>query len=215
MVNNSIVQEPDQGGSNMLPDKLYRIAASHLSLPSKVANFGCGSHFSFERIVHVLSPETILYSFDISKPQQVPNFLLYETCDLTQPFCSSEPFDAVTFFELIEHVDQTDMIFQNARNNLKEGGKLIFSFPNLAGLLCRINLLFGFQPHILEVSNLCGNFGAGPLGRLSNPSGKPVHHVRGITLRAMIELVEYHGFTVKKSFYMNFVSDDFHEYSPD
>lgn len=198
MINNPIVQKPDQGASNMLPDELYKIAASHLRLPSKVANFGCGSHFSFERVVHNLSPETILCSYDITDPQQVPDFLHYETRDLTQPFCGGSSFDAVTFFELIEHVDQTDMILKNVYNNLKEGGRLIFSFPNLAGLLCRVNLILGYQPHILEVSNLYGNFGAGPIGRLSNPNGTPVHHVRGITLRAMIELVRFHGFAVKK-----------------
>ena len=188
----------DQGGSNILPLDLYKNAAKHITLPGRVANFGSGTHFAFEHILHKLSPETIINSYDIADVKLVPDFVQYRNHDLTKPIESEDLFDTVTFFELIEHVDNTDMIFQNARRNLKQGGGLVFSFPNLASLLCRVSLLLGYQPHILEVSNIFGNFGSGLLGRWSNPSGKPVHHVRGITLNAMIELVKYHGFEVIK-----------------
>ena len=44
-------------------------------------------------------------------------------------------------------------------------------------------LLCGFQPHVLEASNDYANFGSGAFGRWNNPSGVPVHHIRGITHR--------------------------------
>jgi len=86
----------------------------------------------------------------------------------------------------------------NCYERLRVGGQLVFSVPNLASIYGRIELLMGFQPHVLEVSNSYANFGTGLFGRLNNPTNKPVHHVRGITYRAMREMVSYWGFVVER-----------------
>jgi len=81
--------------------------------------------------------------------------------------------DVVTFFEVIEHIDETDILLQNCYNNLKDDGLLICShdgllicsLPNLASIYAWIELLLGFQPHVIEVSNVCSNFGTGIFGK--------------------------------------------------
>jgi 2-polyprenyl-3-methyl-5-hydroxy-6-metoxy-1,4-benzoquinol methylase len=187
-----------QGGDNKLPLKFYQLAINQLTKPQNIANFGCGEHFIFEKLLLDKIKNIRISSFDISVPKNVPNSVKFECKNLTKLFVSDEKFDAITFFELIEHIDETDNLLKNIKANLKPGGELVFSFPNLASIYGRLSLLFGFQPHILEISNEYANFGAGPLGRLSNPTGTTVHHIRGITLRAMKELLQYHGFKIAK-----------------
>ncbi len=70
-------------------------------------------------------------------------------------------------------------------NNLKDDGLLICSLPNLASIYARIELLLGFQPHVLEVSNVYGNFGTGIFGKLNNPPGVSIHHIRAFTHKAI------------------------------
>jgi hypothetical protein len=99
---------------------------------------------------------------------------------------------------VIEHIDETDILLQNCYNNLKDDGLLICSLPNLASIYARIELLLGFQPHVLEVSNVYGNFGTGIFGKLNNRSGIPIHHIRGFTLRAIKEMLSYYNFQILK-----------------
>jgi hypothetical protein len=68
--------------------------------------------------------------------------------------------------------------------------------PNLASLFSRIELLFGYQPHILEVSNEKANFGTGRMGFRNNPPNIPIHHIRGVSYRAMLDMLDFHGFSV-------------------
>ncbi|HOV97471.1 MAG TPA: hypothetical protein PLW49_00430, partial [bacterium] len=60
-------------------------------------------------------------------------------------------------------------------------------------------LMLGFQPHILEVSNERANFGTGIFGKLNNRGNRPIHHIRGITHRAMKEMLEFNGFEIIKA----------------
>lgn len=183
-----------QGGNNQLPIKLYQLALNMMRSKSLIANFGCGEHLAFEKLILSQNNKIKIYSYDITIPKDIPDSINFKCKNLVKPFWENEKFDTITFFELIEHIDETDELLKNIKNNLKPGGELIFSFPNLASIYGRLSLLFGFQPHVLEVSNEYSNFGTGLLGKLSNPSGRPIHHIRGITLKAMIELLKYHGF---------------------
>lgn len=92
------------------------------------------------------------------------------------------------------------MLLKNCLNNLKDDGVLILSFPNLASIYSRIELLLGFQPHNLEVSNEVSNLGTGIFGKFNGGRGLPIHHIRGITHRAMKDLLGIHGFKVVKMF---------------
>lgn len=51
-----------------------------------------------------------------------------------------------------------------------------------------------------NVSNQKANFGTGVIGHLNNPTNKPIHHIRGITHKAMKEMTEYHKFKLIKAF---------------
>lgn len=165
-------------------------------------NLGCGSEFNFEKFIYFKS-QLKIDSSDIIIPENiesVPPFVNeYIVCDVEKKSNNIiKKYDVVTFFELIEHVDHTDELLINCKNLLKDDGLLIFSFPNLSSLYSRIELLLGYQPHILEVSNYRANFGQGIFGRFNNPRDIPLHHIRGISHSAMRDLVRYHGFEIVK-----------------
>lgn len=186
-----------QGANNSIPEDFYKTAASYISEGSRVLNLGCGQKFNFEK---VLSQNKNIYieSMDILSSQKPPFVNKFTIQDVEKPFLVDKEFDVITFFELIEHIDKTDILIENCFDNLKREGILIFSFPNLASLYCRFELLLGFQPHILEISNKKANFGTYLFGKLNNPKNEPIHHIRGITYRAMKELIQFYSFKIKK-----------------
>ncbi|MFA6919326.1 MAG: methyltransferase domain-containing protein [Patescibacteria group bacterium] len=188
-----------QGGDNNLYRDFYELAFSYIRNGDKLLNLGCGIKFNFEKALTEVKQVKIT-SCDIIDCFAKPNFVAeYINRSVEEKLDLSGKFDVVTFFELIEHIDKTDELLKNCFNNLKADGYLIFSFPNLASIYARIELLLGFQPHILEASNLKGNFGAGIFGRHNNPSNSSIHHLRGLTHRAMKEMVDYYGFNIIKT----------------
>jgi len=187
------------GGKNAINRRFYKVAHSHISNGESVLNFGCGSRFVFEKYLQVTKKDVKVTSVDIQKIKNVPKYVhKYVQKSVEEKIKLSKKFDVVTFFELIEHIDKTDELLNNCRNNLKRGGALVFSLPNLSSIYARAELLLGFQPHVLEVSNKCSNFGTGKFGEMNNPSNTPVHHMRGITTKAMKEMLEYYRFDVMK-----------------
>jgi len=186
-----------QGGDNIIDCAFYGLAITHIKDHEHILNLGCGSHLNFER--NLLNKRNVtITSCDIN-PINTPyesehlNFLIQ---DVEKLLTLDSKVDVVTFFELIEHIDKTDILLQNCYNNLRRGGVLICSVPNLASIYARIELLLGFQPHILEVSNVCSNFGTGVFGKLNNPNNEPIHHIRGFTLAAIKEMLKYYGFEI-------------------
>lgn len=186
-----------QGADNILPREFYGVVLSWIKDGDSILNLGCGLNFNFERIIKKerKASFTSVDFLPVKKPSFIDQFIIQ---NVEEPFLLGEKFDLVTFFELIEHLDKTDILLKNCFNNLKKGGLLIFSFPNLASLYTRIELFFGFQPHILEVSNQRTNFGTGFFGKINNLQDEPIHHLRGITQKAMKELVCFHGFRIEK-----------------
>jgi len=187
-----------QGGDNDIPKEFYELTFSYVKDGASVLNLGCGSRFNFERSLSKIKDVDIT-SVDIIDIKEKPKFIekfLKKSVEENIHFESK--FDVVTLFELIEHIDKTDILLKNCFNNLKDDGILILSFPNLASIYSRFELMLGFQPHILEVSNEQANFGAGIFGRLNNRGNQPIHHIRGITHRAMKEMLEFNGFEIIK-----------------
>lgn len=187
-----------QGGNVNIDSSFYAMTFSFIKKNASVLNLGCGINFNFEKAlkkeknVNITSVDIIPQVF---KPDFVDRFILQS---VENEFRLDKKFDVVAFFELIEHIDKTDVLFKNCFNNLKDDGNLIFSFPNLSSIYARVELLLGYQPHILEVSNEYGNFGTGIFGKINNKPGGSIHHIRGITYKAMIGMVNYHGFKVIK-----------------
>lgn len=187
-----------QGGDNKLYQSFYSLIFDFIHDGDKLLNLGCGIRFIFEKAlseekrVEITSCDVLVLK---EKPDCVAN-VINKTVE--EELILDKKFDVVTFFEVIEHIDKTDMLLKNCFNNLKDDGYLIFSFPNLASIYSRIELLFGLQPHVLEVSNERGNFGTGFFGKYNNKSNASIHHIRGITQKAMREMVKYHGFDLIK-----------------
>lgn len=190
-----------QGGDNDISKELYTLTFDYIQDGNSVLNLGCGNRFNFEKNLAKIKNVNIT-SVDIIDIQEKPEFVdNFSKKTVEENIQFENKFDVVTFFELIEHIDKTDILLKNCFNNLKEDGYLIFSFPNLASFHGRISLLLGLQPCILEVSNESAKFGRGFADRFfsgKNSTGKTIHHIRGITCRAMKELVIYNGFKIEK-----------------
>ena len=184
-----------------IPDQFYLKAIALIGRANTLLNLGCGVRFNFERLLKQARPEIRVTSVDQLELTALPDCLdEYIRRDLEMPQKLGD-FDVVTFFEIIEHLDKTDNLLKTCFGNLREGGTLVFSFPNLASIYSRIELMLGYQPHILEVSNQAGHFGTGLFGKLNgNQPHESIHHIRGITHRAMKEFVQFHGFELELVF---------------
>lgn len=185
-----------QGAGFDLNRGVYEMALQHIHPGGSVLNLGSGIAFNFEKIA-TSQKKLKVTCVDIYVPRKLPKYVSdFKVQNVEDEFLLDKKFDTVTFFELIEHIDKTDTLLINCYNNLKDDGLLIFSFPNLSSIYGRLELLLGYQPHVLEVSNLRGPFGMGIFGKINYPWGSSLHHIRGITTKAMKELLEYHNFSV-------------------
>ncbi len=102
-------------------------------------------------------------------------------------------FDAVYAGEILEHLYDPDQLLDEIYRVLRSTGFAIIDTPNLAAWHDRLSLLFGFQPHTTEGSLRHGS--AGKLFTSQIPGGGG--HLRILTLRAFLQLMKLHGFTVR------------------
>ncbi len=115
-------------------------------------------------------------------------------CDAI-PAETAGQYDLVLFFEVLEHLVDTDAAVIHLRQLMKPSGWLLLSTPNLAGWIDRFSLLFGMQPHTMEVSFVPYRFGNPLIGRLlpHGPSDVAAGHLRVFTLRALKRFLRWHG----------------------
>lgn len=197
-----------QGGDNENERDYYSYSLDYIGDNTHLLNIGSGSMI-FENFVKQRFPNISITSIDMDNhfekySHRTDKFLIV---DIEKPFTLGF-YNCITCFEVIEHIDNTDELLRNCYNNLKEEGFLILSFPNLSSFYSRIELLFGYQPHILEVSNTNPLLGSGIFGRLNNKipifgelkrQVLPLHHIRGFTFKAMKEFLTQNGFVLVKS----------------
>lgn len=134
----------------------------------------------------------------LGKIKKIPENVNYIQGSVEDRLKLNKKYDFIFCLEVIEHIDCTDVLLANCYDNLKKDGLLFISAPNLASLYTRLELLMGYQPHLLEMSNEHANYGQGIFGRLNNPMDSPVHHIRGITYRAMKEFLKANKFKINK-----------------
>lgn len=107
------------------------------------------------------------------------------------PF-ADEYLDIVYCGEIVEHVFDTDHLFEEVGRVLKPGGLCILTTPNLAGWPNRFALLLGFQPFPTAVSPRHEGLGKLLLAEEEGQWG----HIRVFTLRALTQLVGLYGFSI-------------------
>ncbi len=187
------MKDNSRGAYNQMSNNLYDQVIPYFTDNQTVLNIGCGALQTLEQMIKHNTKDVHITSLDIldmPKTEFVDEFF---TADIEKDMDLGKKFDVVCFFELLEHIDNTDVLIKNCAKHMKDNGKLIFSFPNLSSIHSRIELLLGFQPHILEVSNEYPNFGTGIFGKINNSTGKSIHHIRGLTYRAVKEMLAYYG----------------------
>ena len=158
-------------------------------------NLGSGTAMSFERGL-LQKCKIDITAIDRSVKVSSLSRVEYIQQSVDSPFNLQKKFSVVCSFEVLEHVDNTDVLIKNMINHVEDDGFLFISYPNLSSLWARFELLCGYQPHCLEISNEKAGFGQGLTGKLNNPGNIPLHHIRGITYRAMCELLEYNGLKI-------------------
>jgi len=103
-------------------------------------------------------------------------------------------FDLVTAFEVLEHLVKPGNALREVHRVLKPKGYFVITVPNMASLASRIEFLLGRYPYGLEYSTeTLRSHSWFKFKRL-----KPVGHVRGYTLWALEDLLDYHQFKITK-----------------
>jgi len=105
-----------------------------------------------------------------------------------------EYFDLVIAAEVIEHMENTDNLLNEAWRVLSSGGSAILSTPNICSYINRILVALGYLPVYYEVS---------PRWRVGKPLWNKVQfnasgHLRLYNLRALKDHLEVSGFKVVK-----------------
>lgn len=150
------MRDEHQGGSDYnLRDYYKKVVRMLPDRDCKFLNIGSGNVFAFEKYVRDARGgyRDELDCLDIMECSEVPDIVdKYYCADITKSIEKGK-YDCVFSFEVIEHIDQTDELVLNAYGNLRGGGLFFLTHPNLSSLQSRLELLLGFQPHILEMSN--------------------------------------------------------------
>jgi methionine biosynthesis protein MetW len=108
-------------------------------------------------------------------------------------------FDLVLCGDLLEHVFDPSEVIVEAKRVLAPSGFLLLTTPNLASWYNRLLLPLGYQPIGTAVSLSCPRVGkVGFRDGLNdwNISGWGGEHLRVMTLRALRDLLRFHGFRV-------------------
>jgi 2-polyprenyl-3-methyl-5-hydroxy-6-metoxy-1,4-benzoquinol methylase len=125
---------------------------------------------------------TDIVQSNIKKAKKKGILAIYHDITDGQAPYKNETFDVVVIADVIEHIFDTDKVFEEAYRLLKPGGKIILTTPNVASLGRRMMLLCGVSP-ILEFST-----------RLPTNNYPSVGHIRYYTIHTMTTQLVYHKF---------------------
>ena len=135
-------------------DVIYDLITSHISLDSRVLDFGAGHGHMSQRIgdyfkKHGRDPADLLTPCEI-----VPDIFQYQgvTCQKiginSEIPVDVESQDMIYAIEVLEHVPRPYDFFLEAGKKLKPGGYLIFSVPNTLHFKSRLQFLLTGYTHM-------------------------------------------------------------------
>jgi len=158
----------------------------------KILDIGCGDGFISSLIASRTGAK--MYGVDISATSisnarkkgvkaKVANI------DAGLPF-GKEIFDAIFCGDVLEHIQDTEKLIENANKMLKKNGYMIISVPNIASWYNRGFLLLGMMPTWVESS-------------LRSYTGNPfikegAGHIHAFTKRSLSDLLIMKGFSIEK-----------------
>lgn len=156
--------------------------------PSNLLDIGCGNGTVTKGLRSVLNLD-IVDGVDILEGKLViPDWLRLVRADIDKdrlPY-PTEIFDAIYCGEVLEHLYNPDHLLKEIRRVLSPKGVCLFTTPNLGSWYNRIVLLMGYQPCSISAS-----FENENVGKMLKIVGHR-DHVRGFTLRALLELLRVH-----------------------
>jgi len=185
----------------------YPLCITRINSDDTVVNVGSGTSLKFEQAVKLHFPKITPTSLDKNLVNSSTfNHYQFEIGTDALPEQLFGRFTKVFCFEVIEHVRDIDELVAILKSLLKVSAdaRIYLSFPNLAALVCTVELLLGFQPHVLEISKISSTFGTSVFGKFNSPSGTSIGHINGITVAAMTDMAKNSGLTLTNSWgFMN------------
>lgn len=174
---------------------LSKIGNNFFKRGRKVLDVGCGVGIFGSILIEKFKLK--VYGLEISeaairKSRGMGIDTRFGNIDLKWPY-RSRFFDIVSGNQIIEHIINPDHFLTEARRLLKKNGLLILSTPNLSAWFNRIIFLFGYHPFFSEASTVDKTVGLG-FTRKITPNRKPLGHIRVLSVRAIRDLLDMHGF---------------------
>jgi 2-polyprenyl-3-methyl-5-hydroxy-6-metoxy-1,4-benzoquinol methylase len=124
---------------------VFRLFKKYVCSDSKVLDLGSGAG-AWARRLHDASYNVTACDVDIPAVHNLN--CRYERADLNGSFSDRFPkgeFDAISFIEVIEHLENPRHCFRQIAALLKDGGVVLVSTPNASGLYSRVRFFFTGQ----------------------------------------------------------------------
>lgn len=195
----------------ILPRMKRIMALASKSMGERILDIGCGDG-SYSILLKEILGANEVYGIEIvseAAAQAEEKGIKVTVLDIESASLPFEEnyFDAIFATEIIEHFFSPDHLLEEIHRVLRPHGFCVISTPNLASWHCRLHLLMGYQPYYLPIRTKYAAVGSFLTPRrvdhhygYLHSSGKGGRgHVQFFTLRALKELLESHGFTVKKT----------------
>lgn len=127
-----------------------------------ILDIGCGAG-ALGAYLKSLNPAAVVHGVDISAEAGVTaaarldRFACVDLDNSTLPDFATR-YDLIIVGDVLEHLKRPDMLLQDLKNLLTEGGKVIVSVPNIANYSIRLRLMLGqfnyTETGILDKSHL-------------------------------------------------------------